>query len=63
MINRTVKIGANIQYNFNTSLDIGYWSIKYNSSLDEIQKIFNDCGNSISRTIEILRERQEAKQQ
>jgi hypothetical protein len=32
-----------------------YWSAKYNRSLDEIQHLFNSCGNSIARTIQVLR--------
>ncbi len=57
MIKRVVKLGDNTHYNFNTSPDISYWATRYNASLDEIQKIFTDTGNSISKTLEILRQR------
>jgi hypothetical protein len=55
MIQPKEKIGNNIQRNFNSSAEINAWSKKYNTSIDEIQKIFENSGNSISKTLEILR--------
>ncbi len=60
MIKKIVKPGSNIQHNFNISSDIAYWAIKYNTSIDEIQKIFTESGNSVSKTIEILRAREQS---
>ena len=59
MRTRNVKTGENIHQNFNISPEIAHWSIRYNRSIDEIQHIFNNCGNSIARTIEILRSENE----
>lgn len=59
MIQPKEKIGSNIQKNFNSSMEISAWSKKYNTSVDEIQKIFTDSGNSISKTLEILRQKEQ----
>jgi hypothetical protein len=58
MIQPKEKIGSNIQKNFNSSTEIKSWSKKYNIAVDEIRQIFADCGNSISKTLETLRQRQ-----
>lgn len=59
MIQPKEKIGSNIQQNFNSSAEINAWSKKYNTPIDEIQKIFTDNGNSISKTLEILRQKEQ----
>lgn len=57
MIKRIAKINnENTQVNFNASTEIGYWAKKYNTSLDEIQEIFKECGYSISKTIARLQQ-------
>jgi len=48
------KTGENIHHHA-TSPKKSAWSITYNRSIDEIQHIFDNCGKSIARTIEILR--------
>jgi len=60
MIQPKTKIGSNIQQNFNSSAEINTWSKKYNIPIDEIQKIFANSGNSISKTLEILRQKEQA---
>ena len=61
MVKRIAKINStNTQVNFNASSEIGYWAKKYNTSLDDIQRIFKDSGYSISKTIAKLQERTEA---
>lgn len=60
MIQPKAKIGSNIQQNFNSSPEINAWSKKYNTPVDEIQKIFEDSGNSISKTLQILRQKEQA---
>jgi hypothetical protein len=60
MIHPKAKIGSNIEQNFNSSTEIHSWSKKYNTPIDEIQKIFEDSGNSISKTLEILRQKEHA---
>jgi hypothetical protein len=55
MSSHTVEIGENTRHISETPPEPSHWSVKYNRSLDEIQHIFNNCGNSIARTIEILR--------
>jgi hypothetical protein len=54
MSSHTVGIEKNTPYTKMPS-ENSLWSTKYNRSLDEIQQLFNSCGNSIARTIEILR--------
>ena len=51
------KIGENTQRNFTHSREILYWADRYETPVEEIQKIFNDSGNSISKTLETLRKR------
>ncbi|MES2328841.1 MAG: hypothetical protein V4539_04510 [Bacteroidota bacterium] len=60
MIRPKEKIGSNIQQNFNSSPEIQAWSIKYNTPIQEIQQIFTESGNSISKTLEILRQKTQA---
>ncbi len=60
MIKPKLKIGSNIQHNFKTSPEINAWSVKYNTSIPEIQHIFESTGNSIAKTLEILRGREQA---
>jgi hypothetical protein len=60
MIQPKAKIGSNVEHNFNSSAEINAWSKKYNTPIDEIQKIFEDSGNSISKTLEILRQKEHA---
>ncbi|MES2332555.1 MAG: hypothetical protein V4539_23310 [Bacteroidota bacterium] len=57
MIKPKEKIGSNIHQNFNTSPEIQSWSKKYNTSIDEIEQIFKRSGNSISKTLEELRQK------
>jgi len=45
------KLNSNVQVNFNGSREVAYWSKKYNISQDILQKIFQDNGFSISKTI------------
>ncbi len=45
------KLNSNIQVNFNKSPEVAYWSKKYNISQDILQKIFEESGFSISKTI------------
>jgi hypothetical protein len=59
MITPKAKIGSNIQQNFNSSAEINAWSKKYNTPINEIQQIFADTGNSISKTLEILRQKEQ----
>jgi hypothetical protein len=58
MIKRIVKLGNNTHQNFKISADISYWANRYHISIDEIQKIFNDSGSSISKTLEVLKQRE-----
>lgn len=60
MIKRIAKIGSNTQQNFNASSEISYWAKRYNTSVEDIQQIFAANGNSISKTLEALRLRQQA---
>jgi hypothetical protein len=60
MIKPKEKIGSNIHVNFNNSPEINSWSRKYNIPIDEIRQIFESTGNSISKTLEILRGRGQA---
>ena len=55
MIKPKEKIGSNIHQNFNVSPEIQSWSKKYNTSIGEIEQIFKQSGNSISKTLEALR--------
>jgi hypothetical protein len=55
MIKPKEKIGSNIHQNFNTSPEMQAWSKKYNTSIAEIQVIFEESGKSISKTLEKLR--------
>lgn len=55
MIKPKEKIGSNIHQNFNTSPEIQAWSKKYNTPIDQIEQIFKQSGNSISKTLEALR--------
>lgn len=49
------KISDNIRVNFNSSPEIHNWSKRYHISIDQMQEIFNRTGNSISKTLEVLR--------
>ncbi len=60
MIKPKEKIGSNIQRNFNSSPEINAWSKKYNTPVEEIHQIFAQSGNSISKTLEILRRKEQA---
>ncbi|MES2332486.1 MAG: hypothetical protein V4539_22965 [Bacteroidota bacterium] len=52
MIKRVAKLNStNTQVNFNASSEIEYWAKKYNTSVAEIQEIFQECDYSISKTI------------
>jgi hypothetical protein len=59
MIKPKEKIGSNIHQNFNTSPEIQAWSKKYNTPVDEIERIFTQSGNSISKTLELLRQKEQ----
>jgi hypothetical protein len=59
MIKRVEKVETNTpQHNFNASREVSYWARKYNTSLDEIQQIFEESGHSISKTIAALQEKE-----
>ena len=58
MIKQKEKIGSNIQQNFNVSPEIQAWSKKYNLSVGQIQQLFEASGNSIAKTLEQLRMKQ-----
>lgn len=61
MIKRIAKIDHNkTQHNFNASPEISYWATKYNTSPEEIQEIFRNCGYSISKTIAQLQQKKKA---
>ncbi len=45
------KLNSSVQVNFNGSREVAYWSKKYNISQDILQRIFEDNGFSISKTI------------
>jgi hypothetical protein len=61
MIKRIAKINSNnTQVNFNASAEIEYWANKYNTSVEEIQEIFKECGYSISKTIARLQQNSNA---
>jgi len=59
MIKRKEKIGNNIQHNFKNSPEINSWSILYNTPVDKIHQIFESTGNSIAKTIAILRTKEQ----
>ena len=52
------KIRTNTQRNFLASKEITYWSKKYNTSIAEIQQIFETTGSSISKTLDALRKKE-----
>jgi hypothetical protein len=45
------KLNSSVQVNFNASREVAYWSKKYNISQDILQRIFEESGYSISKTI------------
>ncbi len=57
---RKDRTDINVEHNFKNSREINAWSVRYNTPIDEIQKLFESTGNSIAKTIAILREKQEA---
>jgi hypothetical protein len=57
---RKEKTEVNVEHNFRNSREINAWSVRYNTPIDEIHEIFESTGNSIAKTIAILREKQEA---
>jgi hypothetical protein len=60
MINRKEKPGNNVHHNFKNSHEINSWSVRYKTPVDEIQQIFESTGNSIAKTIAILRSKEQA---
>jgi hypothetical protein len=48
---RKEKLSENMQVNFNHSKEIAYWAKKYNISPQLFQKVFEESGYSISRTL------------
>jgi hypothetical protein len=57
MIKIKAKVNSNPILNFNGSAEIAYWAKKYNTSQSEIQRIFAQTGNSISKTLLYLQQR------
>jgi hypothetical protein len=47
--------------NFSFSAEVSYWIDRYDTSLDEIQQIFERSGHSISNIITQLNERMKSK--
>ena len=45
------KLNPDVQVNFNKSQEVAYWAKKYNISQEILQKVFEDSGYSISKTI------------
>ena len=50
------KLSENIQKNFNHSTEIAYWAKKYNVSPVIFQKAFEQSGNSIFKTLQLLQQ-------
>jgi hypothetical protein len=50
------KLNENVQVNFNHSKEIAYWSKKYNISPATFQKVFEQSGYSISKTLQLLQQ-------
>ena len=46
------KLSEDIQVNFNHSREVAYWAKKYNISPQLFQKVFQESGYSISRTLQ-----------
>jgi hypothetical protein len=51
------KLSDNVQVNFNHSKEIAYWSKKFNISPLTFQKIFEESGYSISKTLQLVNEK------
>jgi hypothetical protein len=49
------KLGNNTHQNFNVSPEIKAWSKRYNTPIAEIEQMFAASGNSIAKTLEKLR--------
>jgi hypothetical protein len=48
------SLALNAATNFNRSGEIAYWAKKYNVDTDIFQKLFQECGHSISKTLSII---------
>jgi hypothetical protein len=48
------KMNKNIQVNFNGSQEIAYWAKKHNVEPTLFQKIFQQNGNSVVKTLSII---------
>lgn len=48
------KVTENVQINFNRSQEIAYWAKKYNVDPTRFQQIFQQNGNSVSKTLAII---------
>jgi len=51
------KISENVQVNFNHSKEIAYWAKKNNISPQLFKKVFEESGNSISKTLAIFNQK------
>ncbi len=61
MVKRIAKVSQNsTKVNFQASPEIGYWAKKYNTSLEEIQVIFQENGYSMAKTLAALQSRPKA---
>jgi hypothetical protein len=59
MIQPMPQTDSNTQVNSNSSSETRIWLKKYyNTPIDEIQQILSATGNSIAKTLEILRQRE-----
>ena len=45
------KLSDDVQVNFSHSKEIAYWAKKYNIPPHLFQRVFNESGNSISKTL------------
>ncbi len=48
------KLNQNVQVNFNRSQEIAYWAKKHNVEPTLFQKIFQQNGNSVTKTLSII---------
>jgi AraC-like DNA-binding protein len=51
------KLSENIQTNFNHSKEVAYWAKKFNISPSVFQKAFEECGYSISKTLQLCNQK------
>ena len=51
------KLNENPQVNFNHSKEVAYWAKKFNITPSAFQKTFEECGYSISKTLQLFNEK------